>query len=182
MLRRLGYRTKGHLQHCTSFRRSFHGSSTGSSTELSSSTSSSSTVVHESLPVGLPSHLVEQLTTHSSDGRAGECNRRYHAWRYPSTERWHEDRVSSRRSRSDTGSARQCRGRQRASWPPRGLQRATAEEHLFCQKAQKTSEAIYRELLGRLVSVSGARCDKVVLAHSLRQHLNAGGVGTRQHP
>ena len=30
-----------------------------------------------------------------------------------------------------------------------------------CQKAQETSEATYRELLGRLVSVSVARCDKV---------------------
>ena len=39
MLRRLGYRTKGHLQHCTSFRRGFHGRSTSSSTELRSSTS-----------------------------------------------------------------------------------------------------------------------------------------------
>ena len=148
MLRRLGYRTKGHLQHCTSFRRSFHGSSTGSSTELSSSTSSSSTVVHESLPVGLPSHLVEQLTTHSSDGRAGECNRRYHAWRRPSTERWHEDRVSSRRSRSDTGPRRGSAVAERAclvasSWSPSPTRNAQRQgEHLFCQKAQKTSEAI----------------------------------------
>ena len=158
MLRRLGYRTKGHLQHCTSFRRSFHGSSTGSSTELSSSTSSSSTVVHESLPVGLPSHLVEQLTTHSSDGRAGECNRRYHAWRYPSTERWHEDRVPSRRSRSDTGARR---GSAVAESVPRGLlvvsNAQRQGEHLFCQKVQKTSEATY----GITRAASVCECSKV---------------------
>ena len=160
MLRRLGYRTKGHLQHCTSFRRSFHGSSTGSSTELSSSTSS--TVVHESLPVGLPSHLVEQLTTHSSDGRAGECNRRYHAWRYPSTERWHEDRVPSRRSRSDTGARRAAVPWPRAclvasSWSPT----RNGRESTFSVKKFRKRLKPHMELLGRLVSVSGARCDKV---------------------
>ena len=140
MLRRFGYRTKGHLQHCTSFRRGFHGSSTGSSTELSSSTSSSSTVVHESLPVGLPCPITSRRAAHHAFERRQsrrmqstipclEVSKHGEMARGPRPES-----AIAQRHRS---SARQCRGRERASWPPRGLQRATAGRALFLSKSSE---------------------------------------------
>ena len=129
-------------------------------------------------PITSPHHLVEQLTTHSSDGGAVAEQENAIEDTMLGGVRARRDgtRTASRvgAATADTGSTRQCRGRQRtyrsshtahvrglaSSWPPTRNGREGANS--FCHTAQKPSEAT-RELLGRLESVSGARCDKVCL-------------------
>jgi hypothetical protein len=160
MLRRLGYRTKGHLQHCTSFRRGFHGRSTSSSTELRSSTSHRAQWCTKAYLSG--SHHISSSSSPRIRATAEQENAIDDTMLGGVQARRDGTRTASRVGDRAATPAR--RGSAVADSVPRGLlvvSNAQRQKSTFSVKKLRKRLKPYRELLGRLVSVSGARRDKV---------------------